>query len=148
MFIKLEENKSAAKSLLHELGLEGLISFHQCILFARNFHQNKRQLSSYLRLSQTGSSHIKQVQLCFLPLTSRITSRKLKVLFQTGDIFPISMQLGSNLHKENTGDKVGVRLGSILHAFSDTRQTTETCTQNISFQGLASVNSKIEATLV
>lgn len=59
----------------------------------------------------------------------RITSRKLEVLFVAEDISPISMQPGSHLHTENTGDKVGVRLGSILHAFSDTRQTTETCAQ-------------------
>lgn len=146
MFIKLDENKRTAKSLLHDL--ETLISFHQCNLLARNFHQNKGELSSSLRLSQAGSSHVKQVQLDSLPLISRITSRMLKVLFETGDIFPISIQLGSHLHKENTGDKVGVRQGSILHAFSDTRQTTETCTQNISFQGLASANSKIKETLV
>jgi len=63
-------------------------------------------------------------------------------LFETGGIFPISMQLNSHLHKENTGDKVGVRHSSVLHALSDTRQTTETCTQNISLQGLASENSE------
>lgn len=51
------------------------------------------------------------------------------------------MQLGSHLPKENAGDKVGVRLGSVLHAFADTRQTTQTCTQNIS-RGLTSENSK------
>lgn len=140
---------SALQNLSHmSWGVQGLISFHQRILLARNFHQNKGELSLSLRFCQAGSSHIKQVQLDSLPLTSRITSRKLKVLLETVDIFPISMQLRSHLHKENTGDKVGVRLGSILHAFSDTRQTTETCTQNISFQGLASENCKNEETLV
>lgn len=65
-------------------------------------------------------------------------------MFEAADIPPISMQLGTLLHKENTGDKVGVRLGSILHAFSDTKQTTETCTQNISLQGPASENNKTQ----